>query len=91
MEVLFNQDCSYFNINLLGGLNASGDVISMQIDEEVQQFVKGSISFLDPAYKYTKDFRPGVKFQINWGYKNRNSNIALMNLLQKKMLKTNFF
>lgn len=83
MEVLFNQDCSYFNINLLGGLNASGDVISMQIDEEVQQFVKGSISFLDPAYKYTKDFRPGVKFQINWGYKNRNSNIALMNLLQK--------
>jgi hypothetical protein len=83
MEVLFNQDCSYFNINLLGGLNASGDVISLQIDEEVQQFVKGSISFLDPTYKYTNDFRPGTKFQITWGYKNRNSNLALLSLLQK--------
>lgn len=83
MEVLFPQDQSYFSVNILGGLNASGDVINLTINEEAQQFVTGSISFLDPSYKYTNDFRPGTKFSINWGYKNRNSNLALQSLLQK--------
>jgi hypothetical protein len=83
MQTVFKQDNSYFTINILGGLNASANIIDISITEEIQKFVTGSISFLDPSYYFTNEFRSGTKFQIAWGYKNRSQTLEQANLLVK--------
>jgi hypothetical protein len=83
MQTVFQQDNSYFTVNILGGLNASANIINVSITEEIQKFVTGSITFLDPSYYFTNEFREGTKFQIAWGYKNRSQTLEQANLLIK--------
>jgi len=66
-----NHDGSYFKITSLtmASLNDSysQDVISLSIEEADKEMAKGTISFHDKGYYYSRILRPGVKMRIEWG------------------------
>jgi hypothetical protein len=76
MEVVFNKDSSFFNIESddLKVDNSvtkiiSDDVISLTINEELGKMTSGSLVMLDNTFVYSKIFRTGMVIKISWGYK----------------------
>jgi hypothetical protein len=83
-EVLFRNDTAFFKIIMpnqkfgvmrnTGIIDATDSVLSFEVEEEVNQFMRGSISFLDPNDFYSKLFSFQTTFEFQWGYTDRNVN-----------------
>lgn len=87
MELTYNNGNTFFNlisedfIGLTTGMKnvnkmIAKDVISFSITEEVGKLITGTLSLRDKTGVYSKVFRNGVKFNISWGYKKWNTNVA---------------
>jgi hypothetical protein len=74
---LTNQDSSFFEIETVVESEVlTEDILSFSITEEISQMATGNLQLVDNNDIYTKLLRPGVKFEMRWGYRRIDDPIA---------------
>lgn len=78
---MLNFDSSFFNIQVDGTMmkdnkildnDISGNVISLEIVEEMGKMISGNLQILDPENIYSHELKLFRKLYIRWGYKNKD-------------------
>ena len=82
MEIVFNEDSSFFEIeseDLKAGASTKrdkkvtaiieDDVISFTVNEELGKLTRGSLLMRDEYDVYSRIFRNGMRLNLTWGYK----------------------
>ncbi len=68
---LANKDLSFFTVespDLELGEYLGGDVVSLEVVEEMDKLDSGSLQLIDPNNVYSRLLRVGAKLSITWGY-----------------------
>ena len=91
MEIFFNKDSSFFNIESPDLVFSPGvgksvtkliseSMLSFSVTEELGKITMGKLHINDNDQIYSRIFRNGMKFQLSWGYKQYGQNLSQASL-----------